>query len=495
LWVLAGLLIVLKPGTAPAIWYDEGWNLTVARNWVELGHYGPLLNGAPVPPDMISTGFPGIMPIALSFRLFGVGLWQARLPGMLISAAALLLIYHLANRLGGRSAALGTLAFLLLACGDAVHPVANGRNALGEMPAMLFLLAGYACFLSAWRGRPWLHALAAICWGLAMMTKTQVIPFLTLALLVPWSVMLYRRSWKSAAVLTAVSVGSFAVLQLLILVQKQMLNDPAPPQTHIGLWYYFAAVVPVLRIRLTALTFVLIFAPLAVLGLGYAAWEYLKGRRAADMESAPGTVRLSLFVLSGSWLAWYVLLAQWWPRYLFPAVFLSSVFAVTLLQRVYAQLRTPLERLGRPRGLVAGLRRKALTLLFVFLLGWAVFIACVGLYRSYVKWADKSVLETASFLNTQTPPDALIETSEAELYFLLNRRYHYGSVEEGSQVIRHKLVSEDTVADYNPLAADPDYLVVGNFGREYGVYFAYSGTGDFEHLATIGRYDIYQRLR
>src|SRR5208337_612294 len=94
--------------SAPPLWWDEGWNLTVARNWWEMGHYGRLLCGQPISSGM-STGFPAVLPISLSFRLLGLGVWQGRLPGVLFMLASLGLLYYLARRLYGAPVAKGAL--------------------------------------------------------------------------------------------------------------------------------------------------------------------------------------------------------------------------------------------------------------------------------------------------------------------------------------------------------------------------------------------------
>src|SRR5215203_4023431 len=77
LWNLAG----------PALWWDEGWTLSVARTWVERGHYGRLLDGQLAPPGL-EASFTVTAPIALCFRLFGVGIWQGRLFGVLCTVGA-----------------------------------------------------------------------------------------------------------------------------------------------------------------------------------------------------------------------------------------------------------------------------------------------------------------------------------------------------------------------------------------------------------------------
>src|SRR5262249_42599673 len=86
----AGMLLVLlvllaatvKLESAPSLWWDEGWTLSVARNWVEQGHYGRLLEGKPAPPGLEAT-FPVSFPVSFTFWLFGVGVWQGRLPILL----------------------------------------------------------------------------------------------------------------------------------------------------------------------------------------------------------------------------------------------------------------------------------------------------------------------------------------------------------------------------------------------------------------------------
>src|SRR5215510_8317731 len=86
----AGVLLVLlvllaasvKLESAPPLWWDEGWTLSVARNWVERGYYGRLLAGKPAPPGL-EAAFPITAVVSFSFRLLGVGVYQARAPGVI----------------------------------------------------------------------------------------------------------------------------------------------------------------------------------------------------------------------------------------------------------------------------------------------------------------------------------------------------------------------------------------------------------------------------
>ncbi len=84
---LLGLLLAFASSLyleqIPPLWWDEGWTMSVARNWVQSGFYGQFLDGEKQPPGL-SAAFPVVAQVALSFRLFGVGVWQGRLPGCIL---------------------------------------------------------------------------------------------------------------------------------------------------------------------------------------------------------------------------------------------------------------------------------------------------------------------------------------------------------------------------------------------------------------------------
>ncbi len=103
--LLTLLLLLVAPGAVPRLWFDEGWNLSVARNLAETGIYAERELGQLVPADVLSVGAPVIVPLALGFRALGVGLWQARAPGIVFTALAFVLLYVLAGRLYNRRVA------------------------------------------------------------------------------------------------------------------------------------------------------------------------------------------------------------------------------------------------------------------------------------------------------------------------------------------------------------------------------------------------------
>lgn len=147
--VLSVATVNLK--TTPPLWWDEGWTLSVARNWVEMGHYGRLLNGQPAPAGL-QAAFPVTAMVALSFHLFGIGIYQARLIAVIFTMATLAILYYLACSIYNRSIALGALAVLIFMSGHSdINTLVLGRQVLAEIPAMFYLLAGYAFFSIGWQ--------------------------------------------------------------------------------------------------------------------------------------------------------------------------------------------------------------------------------------------------------------------------------------------------------------------------------------------------------
>src|SRR5262245_15537365 len=98
LLILAVLLIVImltaRLESVPPLWWDEGWTLAVARNWAEYGHYGRFLDGQPTPRGL-EAAFPMTATVAVSFHVFGIGIYQARMVAVVITLATLALLYEL----------------------------------------------------------------------------------------------------------------------------------------------------------------------------------------------------------------------------------------------------------------------------------------------------------------------------------------------------------------------------------------------------------------
>ncbi|HEU5103533.1 MAG TPA: glycosyltransferase family 39 protein [Roseiflexaceae bacterium] len=496
---LAFLALGLWNLGGPGLWWDEGWTLSVARNWAERGFYGRLLDGQLAPPGL-EASFTTTIPVALAMRLFGVGIWQGRLFGVLCTVVALALSYTIAARLYDKVAARGTLFVLLfMSMHPQLHPLIQGRQVLAEMPMFCWLLAGYACLLAAFRRPTWL-APAAICWGIALVTKAQALPFWLVSLAVPLLAALVMRRWRMAAMLLVVLVGSQVVAQLLIRLWGLLIAGHTLAGAPVTGLYDVTAFVPNAFNRLFALGNIVMFGLPTALSLAYAAWRALRDRSAWAEHADRECVRLALLALASSWYAWFALLSVGVPRYFFPVTFFGSMFVAAWLSDLTGgfDLAATLER---ARGLFRKgheKRQAAGALLAILLVAATLPITCQTLGREYILATDTSAQQVANFLNTQTQPDARIETYESELHFLLDRPYHYPPDQVHVELNRRGLLHQETAIQYDPLAADPNYLVIGRFARGNDLYEPAIKSGAFRLLRSYGSADgymIYERVR
>ena len=464
LLLIAALLTLLQLSTAPPLWWDEGWTLTVARNWVETGHYGRFLADTPVSPGL--SGAPTVvLPVALSFRLFGVGAWQGRLPGVVFTVVTLWLLYRVTATLYSRRTGVAALGLALVTpMNPELHPTVIGKQVLGEMPALCFLLAGY---LLLFRGleeeRIGKVVAAGLLWGLAVITKQQVIPFLTLSTGVVAIVLFRQRDWRrlfSYVIPFLMAAVAFLAWRWFV---RTWLVAPDDPVSGVEGLMWVTAFVPTLPSRLVALLVTLIWGLPVVASLAYGARHHLKGPR--------GLQRLALWSLTTSWFFWYLLLSVGWGRYLFPAAFLSLIFFAGLIKDITDEFDsgtvwTLWQRL-RSREWCHLTRPQQMA---IFLLWLTMPATLVGLTGTYLR-ADNSVFQLADYLHTRVSPGALIETYDSEIMFLTDQRYHFPPDQLHVQLNRRTYLGDRSVKiNYDPLSADPDYLINGPLSKSWNLY-------------------------
>src|SRR3989338_6347864 len=102
---------------SPAPWFDEGINLGIVKSWLKHGVYSLEICPSEFIKErslLITTNYPLLLWIALSFKFFGIGLWQAKIVmfGFLFIFACL--FYLLAKKYYGANSALMTLALLIV---------------------------------------------------------------------------------------------------------------------------------------------------------------------------------------------------------------------------------------------------------------------------------------------------------------------------------------------------------------------------------------------
>ena len=492
-WGVILLLAMVRLESVPPLWWDEGWTLSIARNWFETGQYKRLLD-ARLSPGGLEAAPAVTGSIYLAFRVLGVGIIQARVVGVLYTVGGLLVVYYLARRLYNLNVAVAVLAVLtVLPAYIELIPMYLGRQVLGEMPALFFLLIGYAWFMiSLTRKFVWL-LIPVLFWSIALNTKAQVLPFWLCSIVVPLFIAVYRQDWQLVGRFTVSCIGSIAGCQLLFVLWRHLLWADGMGSAVTGL-YEVTAIVSSLPARLFSLIIALLFGIPTFVGLCHGTWSMFAKR--SSFDSTVEYIRLSLLILAGSWFAWFVLFSVGWIRYIFPATFIGSIFVAAMIYEFTRGFDVSYT-IQKSMTVFKGVNRQGIAALFVVaLLVTSVPRSAMALYDAYISDADTSVQEAAEFLNSHTGADVLIETYDSELFFLLNRRYHYPSDQIHVQLIRRTFLYEDnTHIDYNPLAADPDYLVIGPHSKQWRLYDDVLKAGAFRLVRSYRRYEIYERVR
>ncbi|NTU80769.1 MAG: hypothetical protein HGA45_15560 [Chloroflexales bacterium] len=498
-WAVLGLALLaisLWNLDAPPMWWDEGWTLSVARNWAEHGHYVRLRDGVLSRPGL-EAAFTVTLPVGLTMRLLGVGLWQGRVFGVLCAIGVTLLLAALAARLYDRRVAVVTVvAALLLSTHPQIHPLLQGRQVLAEMPMLLYLLAGYLCLWWALAGR-WPTVLpAVILLGIAWISKGQTAPFLVSSLGATTLAALAWRHWRVAAMFATALAGAALAANLFRWFGYGLLVDPSLPADPVeGLLSMLAVVLTPFH-RGYALRNVIIFGLPTLLGLLWGLRVLWRDRTMLGAAARIWYLRLALLAFIGSWLAWFVALSVGVPRYMAPPVVVGSIFVAALLHDLTGgfALGKSLDALGGLLTMRRPSRAGGASLLALLLVTSALSLTLLSLARYYPE-EDHSAQRVAALLNA-LPVGTRIETYESELHFLLSQPYTFPPDQIHVQLVLHSLhVDEDAPVVYDALANAPDYLVVGRFAHGNDLYAPAVASGAFRLVEKDGLYEVYKRVR
>ena len=322
---------------SPGTWYDEGYLLQSSQNLALYGTQG--LQTAPgvfASTATVSSGFPVLAPVALSFKLFGTGMLQARGVMVIYLLAFCAAVYALMRQLFGPRAAILSLVALV----GFAELYGNGKAVLGEVPGLFYLAfallvldrlerSGYANMR--------LYALSGLFLGLCAVTKPIFIPLL-LALALVYLTRFRRIRLQFRGVL--VSLCMF-VIPVIIWLLTQFGSDV----TFSDILNFYINPYDVGDVRALALQnlkrFVTELTPLYTLIL-VTVWGvslYLRRKAAASVE-------LAAFVYSVLILLSYLRMEGWY-RYLFPATMVALAFLAPSTLALYGKCAEVLKMLRR----------------------------------------------------------------------------------------------------------------------------------------------------
>jgi 4-amino-4-deoxy-L-arabinose transferase-like glycosyltransferase len=182
-FALALFLIFFHFTDTPRVWVDEGIFTNVAENVALHGQLGLQTDPGSFSRigTFLSTNYPVIFSVAGSFKLLGVGLWQARLVMVTYMFLLVICFYLFVKKRYGFYSAISSVLLLI----SFAPFYGNGRPVQGEVPGLFFLVLG-ALFLVYLESSDFdskkFAILSGLFLGLAAATKTLYLLLLVVAL-------------------------------------------------------------------------------------------------------------------------------------------------------------------------------------------------------------------------------------------------------------------------------------------------------------------------
>lgn len=476
----------------PATWFDEGSHLHVPKTLVRYGVYADISSeGFRYYGPTIGVGPTVMLPVAAMFKVFGIGLFQARLVIALYLIAAVYVFYRLVEHLSGKWMAL--VAAALIISSRSVLLLNYGRQLLGEVPGLFFLVLGFYLWFSRWEDdKNWKRlSLIGLLFGLAMITKYQYLLFLAPTLIFSWflDMFYYKTSaHRNFLIPGLVAAGSFGLWQFFTL---QYLG-PATVMENLALmrasaegaafnfnWFQLGTNFGELTSRSVYLGALL---PAVIYGFFLSMPRTQAGQK--------WSIIFLLMVLN---LAWFVVFSIGWIRYAFLGLTFAGIFIARLFYDLTGGLKVE-RSTGYFRAFFQG--RNALSLAVMF---WLLAIIVLPMAKNVMEIAfpqPDSVRKMASYLNENIPQTALIETWDPEMGFMTDHNYHYPPNALLAIAIDQVNYEGEPVKDHYDFVQKehPDYLLVGEFSKWTEIYSPEELVGQYEWVVTFGDYELYKRV-
>ncbi len=482
--------LLLRLGSFPAPWHDEGSRTNAARTLAERGVFGTYTSTGLRPFDPYVTSGPAdVLAVAASFKLLGTGLVQARLAILPFALLAVLSLFGVANYAYGAKFGLITALMVLGAPAfEGVSLLLLGRQVLGEVPSLALVLAGLYLWFRTWTGKShWLVSiLAGLAIGLGLLSKTSIglalLPALGLVAVGRWWIQ--RSHWFQQLAPIGLSVGVLAVWRLL-----EYLNTPPA---------IYAENVATLADAVRTLILIkpgwgtpsageLLLTGIMLLGACGGAWRMFGAGRSLRLATDAQWAELTLALIAGSYAVWYGLLSIGWPRYAFFGAVIGLLLVTRsglgLLQFVYHKV-TPAGPAGSPK------------LFYLSMAAIALVAVGVNTWPILANPGDDGAEQVARFVDTQIPQQAVIETWAWELDTLTGHwQFHHPAAAYEYLADRQWFIEHTGFnLNYDLLKPNPDFLITDAFSDWTGIYDAQIVQQHFVLVAEYGSYRIYERI-
>jgi len=476
----------------PVTWFDEGSHLHVPKALVRFGVYADYSSeGFRYYGPTVGVGPTVMLPIAAAFKLFGIGLLQARLVMVLYLLAAIYAFYRLARVLGDRRLAWVATALLITSRG--VSLLEYGRQVLGEVPGFFFMVVGLVLWFTAWEKASWRRlGLIGLLIGLAMVTKYQYLLIMAPTLGAAWltNLVYYRTAPQRIFIVPGlVAAACFALWQACTIVylgpatageNLEMLRESVA----LGAMPFSPNLMKQSIKHLLSLdVYMGNLLPVLAYGLILALPRQREGHQWG-----------TLLVLIAANLGWYAFASIGWSRYAFPGLAIASLVVACFFRDLTDGFRLNARDLWQAlRQRQPILRQHALR--FAVLAWLALMIGRPLAYyaRQVVSTPFNATVAMAVYLDEHVPREALIETFEPEMGFFTDHNYHFPPRSISVKATAYTFLGGPPVAQYYDFVQKehPDYVLVGVAADWVDLYPVDLLEARYRLITSIGHYKLY----
>lgn len=382
----ATALLTLPNLGAHSLWdVDEGINAEAAREMMEAESYiSPLFNFE------LRTAKPALLYWLqmISYSLFGVNEFAARLPSVLAAMLTVLLTYELGRRMFGPSA--GLLGGLVLA--SAIEFCMLAHAATPDSTLLLFtVLTFYLFWIGSRDGRQWWYAPVGLAEGFACLTKGPiglVLPTTAIILFLIWNgewkrLLNKRMVWWFLAFFVAagpwyilVTVETRGAWIKQFIGRENVNRFMTPMENHRGPFYYHFAALFVF------------FAPWSIFLIGTIWHAIQEARKPVEPGKSYPPREASRFLLCwiSTYLLFFSLAATKLPNYVAPIYPALAILTARLLSQWRMGMLTTTNRIPRAALLTFALIGVLTMLLFPIAGGWIRLPIRMAVFPDMAKW-------------------------------------------------------------------------------------------------------------
>lgn len=473
-WNVSGILIIafitllsfFKISDYPLPFYDEGTNIEVARNLLQHGTYAQTVvtdKEFAVLDNSITVGPTLTLPLIIALKIGGIHIGTGRVVVALYFFCLLFLFYRLLLLVGSpRSAFLGLLFF-----GTYPDALYLGRQVMGEIPALFFLVGGLLFLTKTTHVNSKKNfILAGLFFGFAVLTK-EYYGFVLGPLLLGF--LLYhffgkannRFGWLLLFIMFLLPEALFIIYKIWVLGREAFMNHLYERgQFRAEFWSFSLESFRFLKNRLSY--WVGFFYFLGLLLFSERRSLYLKW---------------FLFLFFALWTLFYIA-SNGWTRFALPLILLGCYAAARFCDLL-------LDKKILPRSPLSYSRFAFAVVVTLVLVSNAQFGQIV--FRIYSA-KETDTAQMANFIRQQIPPKSIIETNDPEMLIAA----HPHPFHRVPQIFSASnwIIKEP----YRFLEMGAPYLLEGSKGRRRGIYPKEILEKHYRPIHHIGRYILFERL-